>query len=104
MDENSHSAVELVHQVISDLRPLTEGLSSQDHSILSEFTEYALSDQSVMINPVGLLPLESTLLVVLLEEHKRAQRLNDDLSAEIERLKTVAQRLQEMMPLEEAGL
>ena len=104
MVEHSRSATELVHQVVTDLRPLTEVLSPQDHSILTEFSEYALEDQSAIVNTASLLPLESTLLIVLLEEHKRTQRLYDDLSTEIERLKMVAQRLQEIMPLEEAGL
>jgi hypothetical protein len=46
--------------------------------------------------------VETAYLIVLLEEHKRAQHLYNELNAEIERLKGVAQRLQEM-PLIEDG-
>ncbi len=102
MGINFDPATELVHQVIADLKPFTEVLSPQDRLIFTEFTEYALSDRAAIENAASLLLLEFTLLVVFLEEQKRTQRLYDELCAEIDRLKAVAQRLQEAIPVEEA--
>ncbi len=101
MGSNFRSATELVHQVTADLKPFTEVLPPQDCLVLADFTEYALSDWAAIEDAASLLALESTLLVVFLEEHKRTQRLYSELCAEIDRLKAVAQHLQEVIPLEE---
>lgn len=99
--KNDTSATELVHQVIADLGPLTEMLPLHDRLILGKLTDYALDHQAAIANTDGLLPLEATLLILLLEEHKRTQRIYGELCAEIERLKGVAQQLLDMPLVEE---
>lgn len=89
------SATELVHQIIADLKPLTEMLPRQDRLIFAKFTETALNSQAAILNRESLLSLEATLLILLLEEHKRTQQLYGELCAEIERLKMTAERLGE---------
>ncbi len=102
MGSNSRSATKFAHQIPADLKPFTEVLPPQDRSILIEFTEYALKDRATIEDAASLLPLEFALLVVFLEENKRTQRFYGELCAEIDRLKAVAQHLQEAIPLEEA--
>ncbi|MGE5250991.1 MAG: hypothetical protein ACM3QS_12370 [Bacteroidota bacterium] len=87
------SATELVHQVITELKPFTEMLPPQDRLIFGKLTEYALNSRAAIVDTGSLLPLEATLLILLLEEHKRIQRLYSELCAEIERLQKAAQRL-----------
>lgn len=103
MGRNFLSSTELVHQVIADLRPFAEMLPPQDRLIFNKFAEYALNNRAAIANATSLLPLEATLLILLLEEHKRNQRLYDELRAEIERLKGATQQLQGLAKVEKDG-
>ena len=96
MGRNFLSATELVHQVIADLKPFAEMLPPQDRLIFNKFTEYALNNRAAIANAASLLPLEATLLILLLEEHKRNQRLYDDLRGEIERLRKATEQMAEL--------
>lgn len=103
MGRNFLSATEMVHQVIADLKPFAEMLPPQDRMIFNKFTEYALNNRAAIANATSLLPLEATLLVLLLEEHKATQRLYGELCAEIERLKVAVQRLERLAQVEDDG-
>lgn len=103
MGRNFLSATEMVHQVIADLRPFTEMLPPQDRLIFDKFTEYVLNNRAAVANATSLLPLEAALLILLLEEHKRTQRLYNELCEEIERLKGAAQLLQGIPAMDESG-
>jgi hypothetical protein len=92
MGRNFPSSTDLVHQVISDLQPLADLLPAQDRLIFREFTDLALNRRYLIANVASLTPLEVTLFVVLLEEHKRNQRLYGELRAELSRLKQAIQR------------
>ncbi len=93
MGRNFPSATQLVHEVIDELKPFSEMLSPHDRWILSRFYEYALNNRTAIANAASLMPLEATLLVILLEERKRTNRVLDELQAEIERLKQAQGRL-----------
>ncbi len=93
MGRNFLSSTELVHQVIADLKPFADMLPPQDRLIFRQFSELALNHRAAIANAASLLPLEATLLILLLEEHKHTQRLYDELRAELERLKKAVQRL-----------
>jgi hypothetical protein len=93
---NFLSATELVHQVIADLKPFADMLPPQDRMVFNKFAEYALNSRAAIANATSLLPLEATLLILLLEEHKRNQRLYDELRAEIERLKKATVQMAEL--------
>ncbi len=92
MGRNFLSATELVHQVIADLKPFAEMLPPQDRLIFGKFAEYALNNRAAIANAASLLPMEATLLILLLEEHKRNQRLYTELQMEIEGLKKAGGR------------
>lgn len=96
MGRNFLSATELVHQVIADLKPFAEMLPPQDRMIFNKFTEYALNNRAAIANAASLLPLEATLLILLLEEHKRNQRLYDELRGEIERWRKATEQMAEL--------
>ena len=87
MGRNFPSATDLVHQVVSDLKPLSEVLSPQDRLVFNRFTEHILNNRAAIANAAALLPMEAALLILLLEEHKRNRRVYDELCAEIEGLK-----------------
>jgi hypothetical protein len=87
MGRNFLSATELVHQVIADLKPFAEMLPPQDRLIFNKFYETVLNNRAAIANAATLLPLEAVLLILLLEERKRNQRLYDELLAEVGRIK-----------------
>jgi len=93
MGRNFPSSTELVRQVIADLKPFADMLTPQDRLIFRQFSELALNNRAAIANAASLMPLEATLLIILLEEHKHTQRLYDELRAELDRLKKAARRL-----------
>ncbi len=93
MGRNFPSATQLVHEVIGELKPFSEMLPPHDRWILNRFYEYALNNRTAIANAASLMPLEATLLVILLEERKRTSRVLDELQAEIEKLKQAQRRL-----------
>jgi hypothetical protein len=95
MGRNFPSATELVHEVIGELKPFSEMLSPHDRWILNRFYEYALNNRTAIANAASLMPLEATLLIILLEERKRTSRVLDELQAEIEKLKKAQKRLEQ---------
>ncbi len=95
MGRNFPSATQLVHEVIDELKPFSEMLPPHDRWILSRFYEYALNNRTAIANAASLMPLEATLLVILLEERKRTSRVLEELQAEIEKLKQANRRLEQ---------
>ncbi len=95
MGRNFPSATELVHEVIGELEPFAEMLPPHDRWILKRFYEYALNNRTAIANAASLMPLEATLLIILLEERKRTSRVLDELQAEIEKLKQAQRRLEQ---------
>ncbi len=93
MGRNFLSSTELVHQVIADLKPFADMLPPQDRIIFRQFSELALNHRAAIANAASLMPLEATLLILLLEEHKHTKRLYDELRAELDRLRKFAERL-----------
>src|SRR5512143_2454386 len=87
MGRNFPSATELVHEVIGELEPFAEMLPPHDRWILNKFYEYALNNRTAIANAASLMPLEATLLIILLEERKRTTHALNELRAEIEKLK-----------------
>ena len=95
MGRNFPSATQLVHEVIGELKPLSEMLPPHDRWILTKFYEYALNNRAAIANAASLMPLEATLLIILLEERKRTNRLLSELQAEIEKLKKDRKQLEQ---------
>jgi len=87
MGRNFPSATQLVHEVIGELKPLSEMLPPHDRWILSKFYEYAMNNRAAIANAASLMPLEATLLIILLEERKRTNHAINELQAEIKQLR-----------------
>jgi len=94
MGRNFPSATQLVHEVIGELKPFSEMLAPHDRWILNRFYEYALNNRAAIANAASLMPLEATLLIILLEERKRTNHVLNELQAEIEKLKRDQKRLE----------
>ena len=97
MGRNFPSATQLVHEVIGELKPLADMLPPHDRWILTRFYEYALNNRAAIANAASLMPLEATLLIIVLEERKRTNRVVGELQAEIEKLKKDRRQLQQEM-------
>ena len=95
MGRNFPSATQLVHEMIGELKPFSEMLPPHDRWILNRFYEYALNNRAAIANAASLMPMEATLLIILLEERKRTSRVLDELQAEIEKLKKAQRRLEQ---------
>jgi hypothetical protein len=95
MGRNFPSATQLVHEVIGELKPLSEMLPPHDRWILTKFYEYALNNRAAIANAASLMPLEATLLIIVLEERKRTNRVIGELQAEIEKLKKDRKQLEQ---------
>jgi hypothetical protein len=94
MGRNFPSATQLVREVIGELKPFSEMLAPHDRWILNRFYEYALNNRAAIANAASLMPLEATLLIILLEERKRTNHVLNELQAEIEKLKRDHKRLE----------
>ena len=103
MGRNFPSATQLVHVVIGELKPLADMLPPHDRWILTRFYEYALNNRAAIANAASLMPLEATLLIIVLEERKRTNRVVSELQAEIERLKKDRKQLQPAMDEEDGA-
>jgi len=95
MGRNLPSATQLVHEVIGELKPFSEMLPPHDRWILNRFYEYALNNRAAIANAASLMPMEATLLIILLEERKRTNHVLNELQAEIEKLKQEQKRLRD---------
>ena len=102
MGRNFPSATQLVHEVIGELKPLADMLPPHDRWILTRFYEYALNNRAAIANAASLMPLEATLLIIVLEERKRTNRVVSELQAEIEKLKKDRMQLQQERDEEDA--
>jgi hypothetical protein len=102
MGRNFPSATQLVHEVIGELKPLADMLPPHDRWILTRFYEYALNNRAAIANAASLMPLEATLLIIVLEERKRTNRVVSELQAEIENLKKDRMQLQQERDEEDA--
>ncbi len=87
MGRNFPSATELARQLIAELKEVGDVLPVVERQILNEFTEFALNNRAAIANAASLQPLEIMLILVLVDEHKKMERMNYELRTEIERLK-----------------
>jgi hypothetical protein len=87
MGRNFASTTELVRELVGELKNVGDVLPLVDRHILEEFTVLAMNHRAAIANAASLTPLEVLLVVVLVDEHKRMERMEYELRREIERLK-----------------
>jgi hypothetical protein len=103
MGRNFPSATQLVHEVIGELKPFSEMLPPHDRRVLNTFYEYAMNNRAAIANAASLMPLEATLLIILLEERKRTNHILSQLQAEIEELKKDRKQLKQLEQTKDDG-
>lgn len=80
-------ASQLILQQIDEIKPLYEALRRSDQLILDQIFEEINPHRAAIANAANLLPLESMLILALLEQHKKFSRIIDELYREINTLK-----------------
>jgi hypothetical protein len=87
MGRNFPSTTELVRQMTAELTQAGNVLGPVERHIIQEWCEYALNHRAAIGNAASLHPVEMLLVMLLLEEHKKAERVEYELRRDIERLK-----------------
>jgi hypothetical protein len=93
MGKNTLSTTQLAHQIIADLKPLSEMLPPGKRRIVEKFFEYILQERVAIGNASDLIPLEAALIVILLEEHRANQHEHNELYSQLQELRRVVEEL-----------
>lgn len=80
------STTQLAFDLIAELKPFYGALRRSDQLILDQFFEDALQHRAALGNTANLLPLEIMPFVILLEEHKRNNRIHNEIHDLIEEI------------------
>ena len=81
-------ASQLILQQIDEIKPLYEALRRSDQLILDHIFEEISPHRAAIANAANLLPLESMLLLALLEQHKTLTHTVAELYRELDILKS----------------
>jgi hypothetical protein len=81
-------ASQLILQQIDEIKPLYEALRRSDQLILDHIFEEISPHRAAIANAANLLPLESMLLLAVLEQHKTFTRTVAELYRELDILKS----------------
>jgi predicted NBD/HSP70 family sugar kinase len=87
MGRSLPTASQLILSQLAELKPLYAALRRSDQLALDEIFGLVQQHRAALANAANLLPLEVLLVLVLLEEHKRATRICEKLYSELESLK-----------------
>jgi hypothetical protein len=97
------STTRLVFDLIAELEPFYGALRRSDQRILDMFFEAALQHRAAIGNAASLLPMEVLPFVILLEEHKRINRIFDSFLKEFHlSMEELESRLKPSLPPEES--
>ncbi len=80
------STTQIAFEQIAELKPLYDALRRSDQLILDKFFEAILQHRAAIGNAANLLPMEIMPFVILLEERKRNNQIQNDLYVLIEGL------------------
>ena len=80
------STTQIIFDQFAELRPLYDALRRSDQLILDKFFEAILQHRAAIGNAANLLPMETMPLVILLEERKRNNHVQNELYSLIEEL------------------
>ena len=101
MGRNTLSTTGLAQKLIADLKPLSEMLTPNERRVVEKFCEIILQQRVAIANATDLLPLESALVVLLVEERRRndAEReaLYQELHGQIQELRSELQMLTHLL-------
>jgi hypothetical protein len=80
------STTQIAFDLIAELKPFYGALRRSDQLILDRFFEHVLQHRAALSNAANLLPMEVVPFVILLEEHKRHNRVHTELFAMVEEI------------------
>ena len=80
-------ASQLILNQIAELKPIYGALRRSDQLALDEIFDSVQQHRAALANAANLLPLEALLVLVLLEEHKRASHILAEMESEVQRLR-----------------
>ena len=86
-------ASQLVLQQIDEIKPLYEALRRSDQLVLDHIFEEIGPHRAAIANAANLLPLESMLVLALLEQHKKFTHTVNELYGEIKRFRVELETL-----------
>jgi hypothetical protein len=86
MGKNTLASTPLAHKVISMFDPLVAMLPWNKRLIFKRFKEYILNNRAAISEATELSPVEAALLVLLLAERERTDRVHNELYARIEKM------------------
>jgi hypothetical protein len=80
------STTQLAFEQIAELKPFYEALRRSDQLILDRFFESILQHRAAISHAANLLPMEVMPFVILLEEHKRNNKVYNEIYVLIEEI------------------
>ena len=93
------STTQAAFDQIAELKPFYEALRRTDQLILDAFFESILQHRVAISNAANLLPMEVMPFVILLEEHKRNNKVYSELYDLIQQLEN---KLKPLLPSEDS--
>jgi hypothetical protein len=75
MGRNFPSATELIRQLTGELKQAGDVLGPVERHIIQEWCEYAMNNRAAIANAASLHPVEMLLVMLLIEEHKKGERV-----------------------------
>ena len=93
MGRNLLSTTALAHQLIADLRPLSEMLPLNERRIVEKFFDTILQQRVAIAEATDLLPLEAALIILLADERRRNNLEIDEIYRQMQQMKDEIERL-----------
>jgi hypothetical protein len=87
-------ATQMILQQVDEVRPLYDALRRSDQLILDRIFEEIGQHRAAIANAANLLPLETMLVLSLLEQRKKFIHTYDELHAEMGKLQSKIENLQ----------
>ncbi|MFT3892750.1 MAG: hypothetical protein QM730_14055 [Anaerolineales bacterium] len=87
MGRNTLSTTALAHQLIAELKPLSEMLPPNERRIIEKFFDTILQQRVAIAEATDLMPLEAALVILLADERRRNNLENDEIYRQIQQMK-----------------
>ena len=78
---------QVIFEEVEEVRPLYEGLRRSDQLILDDIFDSVIQHKAALANTGALFPLEVMLILMLLEERKRMDKLHDELFQAVKKIR-----------------
>ena len=93
MGRHTLSTTALAHQLISNLKPLSEMLPPNERRIVEKYFDIILQQRVAISEATDLMPLEAALVILLAEERRRSNLEIDEVYRQLQQLKDDIERL-----------